>query len=74
MKTINELFETVPKTTIAKDLGTNLARVNKMIADPQNFSFRDVVKIAALVEVDEMALLKLIYNQYIADKKIKKKR
>ena len=74
MKTINELFETIPKTTVARDLGTNLARLNKMIADPQNFTFRDMVRIAGLIEVDEMAILKLVYNQYAATKKTKRKK
>jgi len=74
VKTLNEIFDTVPKTVVAKDMGTNLARLNKMIGDPQIYSFRDMVKLASLIEVDELAIMTLIYAQYQALKKSKRKK
>ena len=74
VKTLNEIFDTVPKTVVAKDVGTNLARLNKMIGDPQIYSFRDMVKLASLIEVDELAIMTLIYAQYQALKKSKRKK
>lgn len=73
MKTINELFVTVPKTIVAADLHMDLRTLNPMIADPLKFGFQDVVKIASLLEVDEFAVITLIYNQYQIDKKNKRK-
>ena len=74
MKTMQELYDAVPKSVIAKDMGTNLARLNKMIEDASLYTFVDMIKIAALIEVDEMAIMTLVYNQYAADKKSRKKR
>jgi hypothetical protein len=45
-----------------------------MIADTQYFTFRDIVRIAALLEVDEMEVLNLAYRQYIDNKKSKRKK
>jgi hypothetical protein len=72
-KTINELFVTIPKSIVARDLHTNLARLNKLIEDPMKYSFKDMANIAALLEIDELAIMTLVYNQYQADKKSKRK-
>ena len=74
MKTMNELFDAVPKSVVAKDIGTNLARLNKMMADTTLYNFGDVVKIAALLEIDELPVLNLLYHQYQAEKKAKRKK
>jgi hypothetical protein len=74
LKTIDELIEAVPKTTIARDMGTNLARLNKMISNPLLFTFGDMVKIADLIEVDEKYIMDLVYNQRADEKKGKKRK
>lgn len=72
MKTINELFDVVPKTTVATDLHINLKRLNKLIVDPMKFTFQDMVKLATLLEVDEPRIMSLVYNQY-AERKSRRK-
>jgi len=69
MKTINELFDVVPKTTVATDLHINLKRLNKLILHPMKYGFTDMVKLATLLDVDIPAVMNLVYNQYQTDKK-----
>jgi plasmid maintenance system antidote protein VapI len=74
IKTFREILETIPKTTIAKDLGMHHQTFTKLVDHPDRFSFKDAFRIAALIGVEEMAILNLIYNQCTEDRKTKKKK
>jgi hypothetical protein len=74
LKTLGEIFDTLPKSVVAKDLGISLDRFNKMINDVERFGVRNLFRIAALIEVDEILILNLVYHQYLADKKGKRKK
>jgi hypothetical protein len=74
IKTLIEIFDTLPKSVLAKDLGISLDRFTKMINEVERFSVKNLFRIAALLEVDEKAILELIYNQHQQDKKTKRKR
>lgn len=73
IKTLIEIFDTLPKSVVAKDLGISLDRFTKMINDVERFSVRNLFRIAALLEVDEKSILNLVYNQFSDKKKAKKK-
>ena len=62
----------VPKSVVARDLGINNMRFSKLINQPALFSLKDTFRFAALLEVDDMVLISLIYNQIQANKKSKK--
>jgi hypothetical protein len=68
------MFPTIPKSVMAKDLGISSDRFNNMIEDVQKFGVKTLFKMSALIEVDEKKIFDLVYNQYQADKKTKKKR
>jgi hypothetical protein len=68
-----EIFDTLPKSVVAKDLGIDLVRFTGMMNDVERFSIRNLFRLAALLEVDPKKILDLIYTQYIADQKGKKK-
>lgn len=73
IKTFREILDTIPKSTIARDLGMHHQTFTKLTAHPERFTFKDAFRIAALLEVEDKVMLNLIYNQYQSDKKSKKK-
>ena len=74
MKTFIEIFDTLPKSVAAKDLGISLDRFTKMINDVNRFNVGKLIQLAQLIEVDELLILNLVYHQLQADKKAKRKK
>lgn len=74
IKTFREIFDTVPKSVVAKDLGFNSERINRLMNEVDRFIVKDLFKLASLIEVDEIEIMKLICNQYTTDKKGKRKK
>lgn len=74
IETFREIFDTVPKSVVAQDLGINGVRMNKLMANVDRFITKDLFKLATLIEVSELEVMKLICNQYNADKKTKRKK
>lgn len=74
LESFREIFDTLPKSIVAHDLGMNNTRFTKLINNVELIMFRDVLRIADLIEVDESALTDLIRKQYALDKKGKKKK
>lgn len=71
IKTFVEIFDTLPKSVIAADLGFNNERINKLLVNVDRFIVKDLFKLASLIEADEMEIMKLICNQHVADKRRK---
>ena len=74
IKTLREMFPTIPKSVLAKDLGISLDRFTNMINDVERFSVKTVFRIAALLEVEGIQVMNLVYHQHQADNKGKKKK
>jgi hypothetical protein len=72
MHSFGEIFDIVPKSVVARDLGINNMRFSKLINQPALFSLKDTFRFAALLEVDDMVLISLIYSQIQANRKSKK--
>jgi hypothetical protein len=73
IRTFQDLFKFIPKTVIDKDLGMNYTRFTRLIENVDDFILRDLFRLADLFEIDELALLNLVHEQYQMDKKSKKK-
>ena len=73
IKSFSEILDTVPKTVVAHDLGMHHQTFAKLIKYPERFNFKDAIRIASLIEVDDRHIIDLIYNQYSIDKKRKRK-
>jgi hypothetical protein len=73
IKSFSEILDTVPKTVVAHDLGMHHQTFTKLIKSPERFNFKDAIRIASLIEVDDKHIIDLIYNQYAIDKKRRKK-
>jgi len=69
IKTFREIFETLPKTVMARDLGMNNTRFNKLLADVDKFILKDIFLMAFFLGLDEQTMLHLILQQYLLDKK-----
>ena len=73
VKSFPEILETVPKTVVAHDLGMHHQTFAKLIKYPDRFTFKDAFRIASLIEVDDLTIINLIYNQYATGKNLKRK-
>lgn len=73
IKTFSEIFDTIPKSVIAADLGFNGERINKLMNNVGLFIVKDLFKLAELIGVDEIEVMKLVCNQYGTDKRRRKK-
>jgi hypothetical protein len=69
----NQMFTYIPKTVVARDLGAAPARFSEKMNLIEKFTLHDMFTIARLLEVENLAVLRLADNQYTAQKKNKKK-
>jgi len=74
IKNFRELFDAIPKTVVAHDLGINNVRFTELMDDMGRYFVKDLFKLSELIEVPEIEIMKLICNQYVSDKKTKRKR
>lgn len=69
IKSFTEIFDTLPKSLVYKDLGMNSVRFNNLLRNVDRFVLKDLFKIAALIEIEEHVLLELILHDYYSQKK-----
>jgi len=69
IKTFREIFDTLPKTVVARDLGMNNTRFSKLIMDVDNFILKDLFTFASHLDLDKKVILELLLEQYHRDKK-----
>jgi hypothetical protein len=74
IKTFREVFETLPKSIMARDLGMNNTRFTNLMNNVDGFFLRDIIRMAVLLEISETTMYELIWQQYTIDKKSKKKK
>lgn len=72
-KQFRDMFTTIPKSVVARDMGMNNIRFSSLINNVDNFVIKDLVRLADLMEVDHQAFLKWVFEQYRLDKKMDKK-
>ena len=72
IKTLSELLDAVDKTPLALDMKTAPSRLNKLINQPQLFTFQDCYKIAAILEVDEKKVIDIVFEEWISKQKPKR--
>lgn len=72
IKAFQDIFDTLPKSVVARDLGMNNTRFTKLKNNVDLFSLRELFRFASYLEVDDMVLVDLVYQQFRANKKGKK--
>lgn len=60
LTTFNDIFQIIPRSIVAKDLGLNYERFVKKIFRPERFTFEDVSRIARLLEIEPKILANLV--------------
>jgi hypothetical protein len=65
IKSIKEIFQFIPKTTVYKDLGVNFNRFDRAIYDPSIFRMQELVILAELFQVDAKKLIDMAYEQML---------
>ena len=70
IKSFREIFDTLPKSVVYKDLGMNNKRFNRLMYNVEEFVVLDLFRIADLIGTNKKNILDLIYSQYIEDEKI----
>jgi hypothetical protein len=69
----SEIFEHIPKSKVAQDLGTNYNRLQRLIAHIDEFKFKEIFTIGDFFEVEPQVMINLVLKQYLAGRKAKKK-
>jgi hypothetical protein len=59
-----DIFDTIPKSVVARDLRFNQGRFHKLIYfNPDKWVLKDIFKFAELLEIDDSQLLGMIHRQ-----------
>lgn len=69
LKTFREIFDSIPKSVIYKDLGMNNSHFTELMYNVHLFIVYDIFRIADLIGADPKSILDLVYNQHVADEK-----
>lgn len=69
IKSFEEIFDTLPKSVLYKDLGMNSTRFTKLVKHVDLFILKDIFRIAALIGVEEKTMLDVIYNSHSKKKR-----
>jgi plasmid maintenance system antidote protein VapI len=68
-----QIFNYLPKSILAHDLGTNNNRMTRLINHVEQFTLEDLFRISNLLDVNYKTVLILIHNQYFGEKRSNKK-
>lgn len=66
VKSIQDIFLYIPKTTVYKDLGINFNRFDRAIINPAIFRMEELVVLAELFNVNAKKMIDMAYDQAVA--------
>ena len=69
IKSFREMFPTIPKSVVARDLGMNNGRFTRLMNDVKKFTLEELYRLAGFLEIEETTMLTLVHEQYLSDKK-----
>jgi len=69
----HQIFNYLPKSILAQDLGTNNNRMTRLINHVEQFTLEELFRISHLLGVSYKTVLTIVHNQYFGEQKIKKK-
>lgn len=71
IKSFNEIFDTLPKSVLARDMHMKIATLTKLMKRVDKIYLRDLAAIADLLELDIKDMIELVLEQYVRNKKRK---
>lgn len=66
------IFSYLPKSVLGSDIGINNNRLTRLIGRPEQFSIQELNSIAALMGVEPLKIINLIYSQIEINKNNRK--
>lgn len=69
-----EIFEHIPKTTVAEELGIHFNRFNNLIDKPAEMKVSDLFLLSGYFEIEGQKMFELIHNQVSSVRKGAKKK
>jgi len=66
-----EIFDELPKSVVAHDLGMNNTRFSRLMKDVDNFVLKDLFLFASKLGLSEQKMLELVLKQYLLDKEVR---
>ena len=69
-----EVFDHIPKTAVADELGIHFNRMSRMINNVNDIKVNDIFLFSGYFDIDAKVLFGLIYNQRAAKKPVSKAR
>lgn len=74
IKTFSDIFKYAAKSTIAKDLNMHFNTIQSRIDHPGSLSIEELDKLAEMIGIDVMDVIKLAHVEYEDTKKTKRKK
>jgi hypothetical protein len=71
IKSFRDIFNDLPKSVVARDLGINNVRFSKLINNVELFVLKELYRFAEFIEIEHKILLDLVDQQYTESKKKK---
>jgi hypothetical protein len=68
----SNIFDHIPRSVVANDLGTNYNRLARLITHTEHFTLEELVTLSNFFDVDSKTMVDLAFNQLIR-KKVKRK-
>lgn len=69
VRTFSDIFLYVPKTIVARDLGTKVDRFTKLMNKVESFTLEEIFTIGKFCNMDEKEMLSLVMDEYYKNKK-----
>jgi len=73
IKTIQDIFQFIPKTTVYRDLGINYNRFNRAILNPSIFRLGELRQLAEMFNIDARKFIDMACEQSLTVKCNRKK-
>ncbi|HWK02261.1 MAG TPA: hypothetical protein VNS58_01435 [Puia sp.] len=69
IKAFREIFDTLPKSVVARDLGMNNKRFSRLMDNVDEFSLKEIFLIAFFLDINESVMLDIVLQQRAQDRK-----
>jgi hypothetical protein len=63
LQSFSEIFNIIPRSTVATDLGVNYDRFTKKIINPELLTYKEVRKLSGLTNIDFKSLSDLVVKK-----------
>ncbi len=68
----NQMFEFIPKSIVAADMGKQNIRFTRLMGHVEKFTLEDIYTLAKFLEVQDNTVYELAYKEYLHQKGKKK--